>query len=85
MGKFRISLKPSAAKEIRSISRKRDKQRVVARINGLSNDPRPPGCAKVTDSDSYRIRQGDYRIIYNVADTDLVVYVLKVCHRKDVY
>lgn len=82
---YRIEIKRSAAKEIQAIGRKKDRQRVVARIGSLASDPRPPGCTKVSGQDAYRVRQGEYRIVYTVADDVLTVEVVKVGHRRDVY
>ena len=84
-GRYRVEIKRSAAKEIRSISRKKDRQRVVARIEALADDPRPSGCTKLSGREAYRIRQGAYRVVYTVADEVLVVEVVKVGHRRDVY
>ena len=85
MARFRILIKRSAAKEIEAISRKKDRQRIVRRIGQLAEDPRPPGCQKLSGLDRYRIRQGPYRIVYNIEDDRLIVYVVKVGHRSEVY
>ena len=85
MGRYRLLIKPSAAKELRAIPNKRDRQRIVKRIQGLENDPRPPGSQKLSGRERYRIRQGQYRIVYGIEQLDLVVYVVKIGHRKDVY
>lgn len=82
---YRIELKKSAAKEIRAIARKKDRQRVVERIAALANDPRPPGCTKLSGREAYRVRQGAYRIVYTVEDDALVVEVVKVGHRREAY
>lgn len=84
-GPYRIEIKRSAAREIRAIGRKQDRQRVVDRIGSLADDPRPAGCTKLSGQDAYRVRQGAYRIVYTVADDVLVVEVVKVGHRRDVY
>ena len=84
-GRYRIEIKQSAAREIRSIGRKKDRQRVVGRIAALADDPRPAGCTKLSGQDAYRVRQGDYRIVYTVSDDVLIVEVVKVGHRRDVY
>ena len=78
-------IKPSAVKEIEAISPKKDRQRIVGRITKLADNPRPPGCEKLSGQEKYRIRQGRYRIVYSIEDQDLIVYVVKVGHRKDVY
>ena len=85
MARFEVLIKPSAVKEIEAISNQRDRRRVVAKIRRLADDPRPPGCRKFSASERYRVRQGVHRIVYSVEDEQLVVYVVKVGHRKDVY
>ena len=85
MAKYRILIKPSAIKEIEAISPKKDRQRLVGRISKLADNGRPPGCEKLSGQDKYRIRQGRYGIVYSIEDQNLVIYVVKVGHRKDVY
>ncbi len=85
MEKYRVLIKPSAVKEIKAIPRKKERQRIVRRIEQLANNPRPTGSRKLSGYNRYRIRQGTYRIIYAIEDDKLIVYVVKVGHRKDVY
>ncbi|MBW8876561.1 MAG: type II toxin-antitoxin system RelE/ParE family toxin [Acidobacteria bacterium] len=86
MARYRLVIKESAAKEIESVGQKRDRQRIVERIRSLSENPRPFGCEKLSGhQDRYRVRAGRYRIVYAIRDEELVVYVVKVGHRKDVY
>ena len=86
MASYRVLIKPSAAKEIEAVDQKRDRQRIVARILALAEDPRPDGCEKlVGESDRYRVRIGRYRVVYSIDDDELVVLVVRVAHRKDVY
>jgi mRNA interferase RelE/StbE len=85
VAKFEVLIKPSAVKEIEAISDRKDRQRIVLRISGLAEDPRPPGCQKLSGNDRYRIRQGVYRVVYSIEDKQLTVFVVKVGHRKDVY
>ena len=85
MAQYRLLIKASAAKELRAIPNKRDRQRIVKRILGLETDPRPPGSQKLSGRERYRIRQGQYRIVYGIETDELVVYVVKIGHRKDVY
>ncbi len=86
MASYRVLIKPSAAKEIEAVDQKKDRQRIVAGIRALADDPRPPGCEKLAGGqDRYRIRSGRYRIVYSVTDTELLVFVVRVGHRKDVY
>ncbi len=81
-----IQIKRSAAKELGSIGSKKDRQRIIARIRALAEDPRPQGAEKLSGSrDRYRIRQGDYRILYEIQDDILIVVVVKIGHRRGVY
>ena len=84
MGSYKILIKPSAAKEIEAIPQ-RDRQRIVARIQGLSCNPRPPGSEKLSGQDKFRLRQGVYRIVYSVNDDGPSLLIVKVGHRKEVY
>jgi mRNA interferase RelE/StbE len=82
---YRIELKRSAAKEITKIKNDGDRRRIIDRIERLASDPRPPGSEKLTGSEHYRVRQGQYRIIYSVEDDILLIEIVKVGHRRDVY
>ncbi len=84
MASYRLQIKPSAVKEIEELPQ-RDRRRVVAKIQGLSTDPRPPGSEKLSGHEFYRVRQGSYRVLYTVQDVDSVVVVVKIGHRRDVY
>ena len=83
MASYRVLIKSSAGKDIEALP-KHDRRRIVVKITSLSSDPRPPGCEKLSGHDQYRIRQGNYRILYEIQDMDRVV-VVKVGHRRDVY
>ena len=85
MARYRLLIKPLAVKEIEAIPLKRDRQRVVERISKLAEDPRPSGSEKISGQDKYRVRQGRYRILYVIEAQDLIVQVVKVGHRKDIY
>ena len=86
MASYRVLIKPSAAKEIEAVDQKKDRQRIVARIFALADEPRPVGCEKLAgESDRYRVRVGRYRVVYSVADAELLVLVVRVADRKDVY
>jgi mRNA interferase RelE/StbE len=85
VARYRLLIKPSAVKEIEAIPLKRDRRRLVERISKLAEDPRPFGSEKISGQEKYRLRQGRYRILYAIEDQDLVVQVVKVGHRKDVY
>jgi mRNA interferase RelE/StbE len=82
---YSLKIKPSAAKELETLPKK-DRQRVAARIQALATNPRPPGCEKLSGQDNlYRVRQGDYRILYTVDDRALLIVVYKIGHRREVY
>jgi len=81
---YRRLIKPSAAKELDLIP-KEDRRRIVRRIEELSEHPRPTGCEKLSGEDKYRVRQGDYRVIYLVDDEPREVIVFKIGHRREVY
>ena len=86
MAGYKLVIKRSAAKEIESIGQKKTRQRVVERIQNLAEHPRPHGCEKLSGKHSrYRIRQGPFRILYEIKDEELIVYVVKVADRRDVY
>jgi mRNA interferase RelE/StbE len=78
-------IKPLAVKDIEAIPLKRDRRRVVERIVKLAEDPHPSGSEKISGQDKYRVRQERYRILHAINDQDLIVQVVKVGHRKDVY
>ncbi len=85
MARFEVFIKPSALKELEAIPAKKDRQRITAKIRRLAEDPRPPGCQKLSGRDHYRLRQGVYRIVYSVSDDQVIVVVVKIGHRSDVY
>ena len=84
MASYRLLIKPSAVKEIEALPRK-DRRRVITRIQKLTHDPRPSGCEKLSGHELLRVRQGNYRILYTIQDKDLVVIVIRIGHRREVY
>jgi mRNA interferase RelE/StbE len=84
MAGYSVYFRASVEKDFQTIS-KNDLRKILTRINGLSENPRPQGCEKLTGQDRYRVRQGHYRIVYSVQDRDATVWIVKVGHRKDVY
>ena len=84
MASYEIVFKKSVAKDLRAMPRQ-DVRRILSRIRELAEDPRPPGCEKLSGRELYRIRQGVYRIVYAIADTHLIVEVIKVAHRREAY
>ena len=83
MASYRILIKPSAVKELEALPPK-DRRRIASRIQGLSSDPRPPSCEKLAGQELYRVRQGNYRILYTVSDEEIIVLIIRVGHR-DIY
>ena len=75
MATYRLFIKASAAKEIERLTTKKLRRAIVARIRTLADAPRPPGCVKLSGADKYRLRQGDYRILYEIVADRLVVRV----------
>jgi len=84
MAAYKLFFKKSVQKDFDSIPQK-DLKRILSRIESLSEDPRPKGCEKLTGQERYRLRQGQYRIVYSIQDDELTVWVVKVGHRKDIY
>jgi len=82
---YRVEIKKSAAKELESLGGKKDRERLVAKIRGLAIDPRPAGVEKLTDKDQYRLRQGNFRILFEIHDDVLLVVIIKIGDRKEVY
>lgn len=85
MARYSLEIKRSAAHEVEALPTKKDRRLVVDRISTLGDDPRPPGSEKLAGDDRYRVRQGLYRIIYEIDDTARVVRIVKVGHRREVY
>ena len=84
MEKYRITFKKSVTKDLRVIP-KNDIKKILSKIDTLAEDPRGEGCIKLSSQESYRVRQGLYRIIYEIKNYVLVVNVIKVAHRSHVY
>jgi mRNA interferase RelE/StbE len=81
----RLLITATAAKELAAVGTKRDRQRIVARIRSLARDPRPLGSQKLTAREQYRVRQGAYRIVYEIDGAERTVTVFKIGHRKGAY
>jgi mRNA interferase RelE/StbE len=81
---YKLLIKPSAAKELEALPRK-DRKRIVTKLQRLASEPRPPGTEKLSGQEKYRLRQGDYRVLYSVDDDEARVVIVKVAHRRDVY
>lgn len=81
---YQLIILPSAERDVRSLP-KAPLQRILQRIYRLPENPRPPGCKKMTDREGYRVRQGHYRILYEVDDENRTVTIVRVGHRREVY
>ena len=84
MGRYSLYVKQSVAKDLRAIPKK-DVRRILKRIESLQDNPRPYGCEKLTSQERYRIRQGHYRVLYEIQDDILGVCVVKVAARSQAY
>jgi mRNA interferase RelE/StbE len=84
MARYDLNFKTSVAKDLRKLPNK-DVALVLKRIEALADDPRPAGCEKLSAQERYRVRQGVYRILYEIRDHELIVMVVKIGHRRDVY
>ena len=83
MARFELRIKPSVAKDLRAV-RRADLKRILKRMPDLRDDPRPKGCEKLGSAELYRVRQGVYRIAYEIDDACIVVVVIRVGHRREV-
>ena len=84
MASYSVEIKRSAAKVLDGLPSK-DGLRLLARIQALADDPRPAGAVKLSARDRYRLRQGDYRILYDIEEHVLRVLVVVIAHRREAY
>ncbi|NLB65874.1 MAG: type II toxin-antitoxin system RelE/ParE family toxin [Lentisphaerae bacterium] len=84
MAKYEIVLRKSVRKDLEPIP-KRDVRRLLADIADLANDPRPPKSRKLSGAEKYRLRCGVYRLLYEIQDAVLIVCIVKVGHRREIY
>ncbi len=84
MANYSLAFKKSVAKDLRSIPNK-DVKRILKCIELLCENPRADGCIKLSGQERYRVRQGAYRIVYEIQETELIILVVKVAHRSIVY
>lgn len=84
MANYKILIRKTAAKELGRIPKK-DLRRVIERIRSLGENPRPHGCLKLSAQERYRVRQGDYRIVYSIDDAGMTVEIFKIGHRSEIY
>jgi mRNA interferase RelE/StbE len=84
MGKYKVFIRASASKELEAIPKKW-LQKIVDRIRYLEENPRPVGCEKLSAQERYRLRQGNYRIVYSIQDNEQTIHIVKIGHRKEIY
>jgi mRNA interferase RelE/StbE len=84
MARYELRFKTPVAKDLRDVPNT-DIRRILEGIASLRDDPRPFGCEKLSAQERYRIRQGNYRILYEIFDFEIIVEIIKVGHRKNVY
>lgn len=84
MASYNLLIKASAARELEALPAK-DRSRIAAKIEGLANNPRPPGSEKLSGEEKYRLRQADYRVLYSIQDVSMTVTIVKIERRREVY
>jgi mRNA interferase RelE/StbE len=84
MGKYKVFIRASASKELAVIPKK-SLQKIIDRIRSLEENPRPVGCEKLSAQERYRLRQGNYRIVYSIQDKEQTIHIVKIGHRKEIY
>ncbi|MBI3210916.1 MAG: type II toxin-antitoxin system RelE/ParE family toxin [Candidatus Solibacter usitatus] len=84
MANYSVLIKASAAKELEATPKK-DRERLAARMRGLAANPRPIGSEKPSGEGKFRVRQGDYRVLYLIEDANSTITIVKIGHRREVY
>jgi len=84
MARYKVVVRKSVSRDLKGIA-SRDVNRILAAIKSLADDPRPPGAKKLSAQERYRLSQGNYRVLYEIQDGDLIVCVVKVADRRDAY
>ena len=84
MESYNIIFKKSVSKDLKNIPKK-DVRRILEAIKTLAKNPRPPQSKKLSGQEKYRLRQGNYRILYSIEDDELIIQVVKIGNRRDIY
>ena len=84
MAKYKIEFKKSAVKELNYIP-KAELEKIISQIQNLTDNPRPAKCKKLSKDEKYRIRIGNYRVFYLIEDNILIIFIVKIGHRKDIF
>ena len=86
MAAYNLELKRSAVRELDSVEPKAQRQRIVARVRALASEPRPAGAQKLAgEAARFRLRQGDYRILYEIDDSERRIVIVRIGHRREIY
>jgi mRNA interferase RelE/StbE len=86
VARYELLIKPSARKELAGIGSRKDRERLTGIILRLADEPRPAGSQKLAGADQlFRIRSGDFRVLYEIDDGRVVVMVIRIAHRRDAY
>lgn len=85
MARYSLEIKRSAVREIENLSNRKERRLVIDRIAQLADDPRPAGAEKLVGEARYRVRQGPYRVVYEIDDAANAIRIVKVGHRREVY
>jgi mRNA interferase RelE/StbE len=81
---YSVFIKPSAVRDLKAVPLS-DRRRLLAKIQHLASNPRPPGAEKLSGQEKYRLRQGDYRVLFSIDDGQSSVVVVKIAHRREAY
>ncbi len=84
MAQYRVIVRKSVSKDLKGIPKK-DVRRILSAVKSLADDPRPSGTKKLSGQERYRLRRGNYRILYEIEDDRLIVCVVRVGNRRNVY
>jgi mRNA interferase RelE/StbE len=84
MVKYNLEFKKSAVKELKSLPGK-EIERILRSVNQLMDNPRPINSKKLSAAEKYRLRVGDYRVLYEIQDQRLIIYIVRIAHRKEAY
>ena len=84
MASYKLRFRSSVSKDLRRLPAK-DVAKLLRVIQSLAENPRPPGSEKLSGQERYRVRQGNYRVVYEIFDDELLVIVVKVGHRRNIY
>ena len=85
MAKYEILFRQSVLKKDLASLPKNDVRKIIETIHALADDPRPPGVKKLSGSEQYRVRQGNYRIVYSIHDNELRIWIVPIGHRREIY